>query len=610
MVFPVYSVIYGSAVKCFNMSSVPERDELSDENKWDLDKTYENRDEWEDDIEEVRRLASELSEMKGGVMDSPQNLLKALEKRNEVEKKLSRVHSFARMRSDEDQRDQEHQAMRSRASNLASEIKSEISFVEPEIQEEDEDTIESFIQQENNLELYRHHLEDLMRLSEHTRSEEIEELLADLSGVLSGPSETYSFLTNADLTFPEVETPEGDRVEITASNFTKLLKNEDREFRREVYEKYFDRFGEFRNTVSNTLETTVRKHVKMAGQRDFDSARQAAMKPPNIPEEVYDNLVSTVRENLDALHSHLELKQRALGVDELGMHDLYRPLKSSEPEITFEEAKEHILEALQPLGDDYVEQVRQGLESGWVDVYENRGKRSGAYSGGSYDMHPYILMNYKDDIKSMYTLAHELGHSMHSYRTTDEQPYVYGDYELFVAEVASTTNEALLTRHLLETVEDEEFRSHILSHVLEDYRNTLFRQTMFADFEHAIHRKVEEGEPLTPDKLDEMYGERKQEFYSPADVDERISREWMRIPHFYYNFYVYQYSTGISAATALSKQIIEEGPEDYLKFLKSGSREYPLQLLNIAGVDMSSSEPVEDAIEVYRSYIQEMDQLI
>ena len=399
MVFPVYSVIYGSAVKCFNMSSVPERDELSDENKWDLEKTYENRDEWEDDIEEVRRLASELSEMKGGVMNSPQNLLKALEKRDEVEKKLSRVHSFARMRSDEDQRDQEHQAMRSRASNLASEIKSEISFVEPEIQEEDEDTIESFIQQDNNLELYRHHLEDLMRLSEHTRSEEIEELLADLSGVLSGPSETYSFLTNADLEFPEVETPEGDQVEITASNFTKLLKNEDREFRREVYEKYFDRFGEFRNTVSNTLETTVRKHVKMAGQRDFDSARQAAMKPPNIPEEVYDNLVSTVRENLDALHSHLELKQRALGVDELGMHDLYTPLKSSEPEITFEEAKDHILEALQPLGDEYVEQVRQGLESGWVDVYENRGKRSGAYSGGSYDMHPYILMNYKDDIK-------------------------------------------------------------------------------------------------------------------------------------------------------------------------------------------------------------------
>jgi oligoendopeptidase F len=594
------------------MSSVPERDQISEEYKWDLEKTYANIDEWEDDFEQVKQTAREIENYRGEVTNSPSNLLEVLEKRDGLLRKLSKLRSFASMRSDEDKRDQDAQALKSRAENLSSEVYSSLAFIEPEIQEVSSEELDEMIEQEGGLSRYGHYFDDLMRLKPHTRSEEVEELLADLSGVLSGSGDTYSFLMNADLSFPTVEKPSGEETELTISNFTKLQKNPDREFRRDVYEKFYDRLAGFRNTVSTTLENNVRKQVKMASQRNYGSAREASLKSSNIPTSVYDNLVDTVKSNLDVLHDHVRLKQEALDVEELGMHDIYVPLVEGEPEIKYEDAKEHILEALQPLGDEYVEKVREGLESGWVDVYENKGKRSGAYSGGAYDTHPYILMNYQDDIQSMYTLAHELGHSMHSYYTTDEQPYVYSDYELFVAEVASTTNEALLTKHLLENVEDENFRAHVLSHVLEDYRNTLFRQTMFADFEQAIHREVEEGGALTPDRIDELYGRRKEKFYAPADVDDRIRREWMRIPHFYYNFYVYQYSTGISAATALSERIIEseDNRDDYIEFLKSGSRKYPLQLLRLAGVDMESPEPVQEAIDVYSDYIEQMRQYV
>jgi len=353
--------------------------------------------------------------------------------------------------------------------------------------------------------------------------------------------------------------------------------------------------------------------VKLAEARDYEAAREAALDGPNVPVEVYDTLVETVRDSLDSLHRHAELKRESIGAEELRMWDLYVPVVQEEsPEIGYEEACDHIVDAVEPLGDEYRSRLAEGLDSRWVDVYETENKRSGAYSGGTYDSQPLILMNYQDDVSSVYTLAHELGHSMHSEYTSEEQPYVYSGYETFVAEVASTVNETLLTHHLLESG-DERLRRHVLNEYLERFRSTLFRQTMFAEFEHRTHEMSEAGEPLTPDRLDELYRELKGEYYEPAVVDDRAAREWMRIPHFYSAFYVYQYATGISAAVSLVDGILEEGEpaaRRYLGFLRSGSRGYPLELLGDAGVDMATAEPVEDAVSAYEEYLDEFESLV
>ncbi|MFB6145950.1 MAG: oligoendopeptidase F [Candidatus Nanohaloarchaea archaeon] len=592
--------------------SVKEREDISEEYKWDLEKIYENQDGWETDFENAKKEVKRLQKMEQE-FETAEELLDTLKQYEKTMRVAGKVFQYAHMRSDEDKRKSKYQELESRAKSLLSDARQASSFLEPAIQGLTEEEIDSMMQGEEELERYRHYIEDIMRSKPHTRSGEIENILADLGEVL-GSSETYSRLSNADLKFPEVETPEGEKVELTQSNFTKFLKNRDRDFRKEVYEKYYDRIGEFSNTFSSTLENTVKTHAKMAGIRKFDSARKNALHGPNIPVSVYDNLVETVEENVDLLHRLTDLKRKALGVDEMHMWDIYVPTAGSEePEISFEEAKEHVIEAVAPLGEEYQERMKEGIESGWIDVYENRGKRSGAYSSGSYDTDPYILMNYQDDINSMFTLAHELGHSMHSEYSEENQPYVYSDYSIFVAEVASTMNEALLTHHLLENVEDEDFRRHVLSHYLEGFRGTLFRQAMFADFEHEIHREVEKGGALTAEKMSEMYREKKELYYSNAVVDDRIATEWMRIPHFYYNYYVYQYATGISAATALSAKVLKEGKpatEDYLEFLSSGSSDYPVEVLKKAGVDMTTVKPIERALDEFREHLDEMEALL
>jgi oligoendopeptidase F len=595
------------------MSSVPERGELDTEYTWALDEMFASDEEWEEAYESVESRLDELREYEGRVTEDAATLLEVLELREELMRSVSNVAAYARMRSDEDTRNQEYQALSARAQSLASEASSAASFIEPELQRADEATLESYLEAEPELREYEHYIDDVVRLKPHTRSPEIEELLAELSEVTGAPSDIYGMLSNADMEFPVVEKPDGSDVQITQSNFTSLLKNPDREFRKRVYEGYMDEWGEFRNTVASSLKNAVKTDVKTARARNYDTAREAALDGPNVPVEVYDNLVETVNGNLDVLHRHVDLKRDRLGVDELAMYDLYAPLTDEEaPDIEYEQAKEWVIEAVAPLGDEYQSRLAEGLESRWVDVYENEGKRSGAYSGGTYDSQPYILMNYQDDAASVYTLAHELGHSMHSELTSDTQPYVYSDYEIFVAEVASTVNEALLTHHLLDTVEDETLRRHILDEYLERFRSTLFRQTLFADFEHRIHTISEEGGALTPDRLDETYGELKRDYYANAAVDERIEREWMRIPHFYYNYYVYQYATGISAANAIVDGILEEGEpaaDRYLEFLRTGSREYPLDLLRGAGVDMAEPDAVEAAIDAYESYVAEFESL-
>jgi len=596
------------------MSSVPERSEIETEYKWDLESIYASDDEWEQAYEEVEQRLDELEAYEGRVTEDGRTLLEVLELREDIMRKVEMVVGYARMRKDENTADQHYQALSSRGSTLASEASSASSFVAPEIQDLDADELDRLIEATDGLEQYDHYLHDVLRMSEHTRSAEVENVLAELGEVTGASSDIYGMLMNSDMEFPTVEKPDGEGVEITQSNLTNLLKNPEREFRRTVHEEFYDELGEFHNTIGTAYKNSVKSDVRLAGIHDYDTAREAAMDGPNIPVEVYDNLVDTVRDNLDKLHRHAELKRESLGVDELRMWDLYMPMTETEtPDVGYDQAREYVVEALGALGDDYQSRVREGLDSRWVDVYETENKRSGAYSGGSYDTQPFILMNYQDDISSMFTLAHELGHSLHSQLTSENQPYVYGDYEIFVAEVASTVNEALLTRHLLDTVEDPTFRRHVLNEYLERFRSTLYRQTMFADFEHRTHQLVEEGEALTPGKADEIYGDLKAEFYEPAVVDDRIAREWARIPHFYRAYYVYQYSTGISAAVALADGILEEGEpaaDRYLQFLRSGSTEYPLELLRTAGVDMSSPEPIQRALDVYDDHLDQMETLI
>ncbi|MCD2198769.1 oligoendopeptidase F [Halobacterium sp. KA-4] len=596
------------------MSSVPERSELSEKHTWDLESIYATDDDWEAAYEDVASRLDDLEAYEGRLTESGETLLEALQLRDEIHREAEKVSAYARMRSDEDTRDQHYQALRARASSLMADVSSASSFFGPELQDCTREQLQELVEEEPELATYEHYFDDVLRMKPHTRSAEVEELLSDLGEVLGAPSDAYNMLTDADLEFPTVEDPEGEAVEISQANFTKLLKNPDREFRQTVHESFFETIGDVRNTIGATMKNQVKKDVKLAEARNYDTAREAALDGANIPTEVYDNLVETVDDNLDKLHRHVDLKREALDVDEVQMWDLYMPIVDSEsPEVPYEEAKKHVVEAVAPLGEDYQNRVADGLESRWVDVYENRGKRSGAYSGGTYDTQPFILMNYQDDISSMFTLAHELGHSLHSQYTSEQQPYVYSDYEIFVAEVASTVNEALLVNHLLDTVEDDHFRKHILNEYLERFRSTLYRQTLFADVEHRLHSLAEEGEALTPDRVDEVYGERKEAYYANAAVDDHIRREWMRIPHFYYNFYVFQYSTGISAAVALVQDILDEGQpaaDRYLDFLQRGSSEYPLELLRAAGVDMSTSEPIERALDVYDERLEQAEELV
>jgi oligoendopeptidase F len=596
------------------MSQVPERSELPTEDTWDLTSIYADDDAWAEAYEAVTDRVDDLGEYEGRATETPETLLELLELRESILREVSKVSSYASLRSAEDTRDQEYQAMQAKAESLSSAARSTISFLEPELQTLDREDVASFVETEPALAEYEHYFDDVLRAKPHTRSAEVEELLADLGEVAGSASDIYGMLSNADLTFPTVEHPEGEAVEITQGNFTKLQKHSNREFRRTVYEQYYDEWAEIRNAVGTSLKNSVKKDVKYARARNYETAREAALDGPNVPVEVYDTLLDAVRDNLDVLHRHADLKREALGVDDLRMWDLYAPMIGGEsPEIPYEQATEYVVDAVAPLGEAYQQRVRDGLDSRWVDVHENRGKRSGAFSAGTYDTQPFILLNYQDDISSMFTLAHELGHSLHSELAKEAQPWQYADYTIFVAEVASTVNETLLTQHLLETLDDDALRLHVLDEYLERFRSTLYRQTMFAEFELRIHEIAEDDGALTPDRFDEAYRSLKADFYDPAVLDDRIAREWMRIPHFYYNYYVYQYATGISAAVAIVDQILAEGDDAaaaYREALSLGGSEYPMDVLRTAGVDMTTSEPIDSALGVYDEYLGRMAELL
>ncbi len=595
------------------MSSVPERGDLDEAYTWDLTDLFADDEAWEAAFAEVEARVEDLEAYEGRTGEDAETLQEILELRETVGREVEDVYTYARLRRDEDTTDQTYQALEARARSLAADASSAASYVEPELLELGREAVDEFVAENPALETYDHYFDDVFRMQAHTRSAEVEELLADLGEVTGAAADVYNMLTNADVQFPAVEDPEGERRRITLSNFATLQKHPDRAFRREVHEAFYDEWASYRNAIGTAYKNSVRADSKLAAARNYETAREAALDGPNVPAEVYDTLVETVEDNLEVLHRHVELKRECLGVDELKMWDLYAPLAGGEgPDLEYDRAREYVVEAVAPLGEAYRDRMAEGLASRWVDVYETVNKQSGAYSSGTYDSQPYILMNYQDDVASMFTLAHELGHSMHSELTSDAQPYVYADYEIFVAEVASTVNEALLTHHLLEAVDDETLRRHVLDEFLERFRSTLFRQTMFASFEHRAHELSEGGEALTPDRLDGLYGGLKEAYYEPADVDDRIAREWMRIPHFYRAYYVFQYATGISAANAIVDRILTEGEDaaaDYREFLRSGSRGYPLELLEVAGIDMSTPEPVEAAIERYDDLVGEYESL-
>ena len=598
------------------MSTVPEREELDTDHKWALESIFESDAAWDDHFETISGRIDELAAYEGRVTESPETLLELLELREEIMREVAQLSVYANLRSSEDTRNQEYQALSGKAQALSSEASSTVSYIEPELQELTAEDIEAFVDEVPELAAYEQFFDDVLRAKPHTRSPEVEELLAELGEVTGAPSDIYSMLANADMTFPTVEDPDGEEIEISQGNFTKLQKHDDRAFRKQVHQEFYDEWEDVRNAVGTSLKKQVRKDVKVARARNYETAREAALDGPNVPVAVYDTLVDTVRDNLDLLHRHAELKADALGVDDLQPWDLYMSLTGEEgPDIEYEQAKEWIIEAVAPLGDAYQSRMAEGLEDRWVDVYENRGKRSGAFSSGTYDTQPFILMNYQDDIASMFTLAHELGHSMHSELAQEAQPWHDAGYEIFVAEVASTVNETLLTHHLLETVEDDELRLHVLDEYLERFRSTLFRQTMFAEFEQRIHERAEADDPLTPDVFDELYGDLKAAYYEPAAVDDHIRREWQRIPHFYYNFYVYQYATGISAAVAIVEGIRTDGDgggagaEAYREMLRAGGSVYPIEALELAGIDMTTADPIESALSVYSDYLDRVDEL-
>ncbi|MFD2759820.1 oligoendopeptidase F [Lentibacillus juripiscarius] len=594
---------------------LPKRSEIPEERRWKLEDIFATDEEWEKELKELKGDFPSITDYQGKIAESAQNLYDVLKLQDQLSERLGKLFTYAHMRYDEDTTNSKYQALNEKAENLLTAASSSMSFIVPEILAMDDAKVKSFLEEKEELKLYSKVLNDISRQRPHVLSEKEEALLAEASEPMGSASNTFSMLNNADLTFPSITNEDGKEVDLTHGRYIGFLESKDRNVRKAAFQAMYDTYGKFINTFASTLTGTVKADNFDAKVHNYDSARQAALDSNHIPEQVYDNLVEAVNEKLPLLHRYARLRKQVLGLDELHMYDIYTPLvKDADMHFPYEKAQEYVQEALKPLGDDYVSVLKKGFESRWIDVEENKGKRSGAYSSGAYGTHPYILLNWQDKLNDLFTLAHELGHSMHSYYTHKTQPFRYGNYSIFVAEVASTTNEALLNDYLLNHVEDEKQKLFLLNHFLEGFRGTVFRQTMFAEFEHDIHKRAQNGEALTAEKLTEIYYDLNKKYFGDDVVsDEEIGKEWARIPHFYMNYYVYQYATGYSAATALASQILsgEEGAvERYLDFLKAGSSDYPIEILKKAGVDMTSKEPILAALDVFEEKLNEMEELL
>ncbi|WP_373323100.1 oligoendopeptidase F [Alkalihalobacterium chitinilyticum] len=595
--------------------SLPKREEIAKELTWDLEAIFATDGDWETEFGRVNSDLPKLAQYKGKLGETAEQLYQALKQQDDISMRLHQLYTYAHMRYDQDTTNSFYQGLNDRAQGLAAKAGQTASFMTPEIMSIPEDTLNQFVEEHEGLRLYKHALEELNKSRPHVLTEAEEAILAQAAEALSTPSSTFGSLNNADLKFPTVTDEKGEEIEVTHGRFIRFLESPDQRVRRDAFKAVYETYDKFKNTFASTLSGQVKKDIFYANVRKYESARQAALSKNHIPEVVYDQLVSTINDHLHLLHRYVALRKKVLGVEELHMYDLYTPLvKDVKMEVPYEEAKELVLKGVAPLGEEYVNIIKEGYEKRWIDVEENVGKRSGAYSSGAYGTMPYILMNWQDNVNNLFTLAHEIGHSCHSYYTRENQPYPYGDYTIFVAEVASTLNEALLNDYLLKTTDDKKKKLYLLNHFLEGFRGTVFRQTMFAEFEQLIHEKSAAGEALTPELLTKTYYDLNVKYFgNEITIDEEIGLEWARIPHFYYNFYVYQYATGYSAATALSKQILEEGQpavDRYLEFLKAGSSDYPIQVLQKAGVDMTSADPIKQACAVFEQTLTEMEKLL
>jgi oligoendopeptidase F len=537
---------------------LPSREEIPSKFKWRLEDIYASDALWEQDFQKLQHQIDGIQAYKGRLGESAQVLLEALQFEENLLQLNEKLYAYARMRRDEDNTNSTYQALTDRAESLSARAHAAVSFIMPEILALPEGTLSVFRQAEPGLELYGFAFDEIMRRKEHTLSVDEEKLLAQVAEVAEAPANIFKMLNNADITFEAIEGEQGTKVEVTHGRYIRLMESRDRRVRRAAFNSMYRSYRNLKNTLAAAISANVKRNIFYARVRKYSSALQAALFGDNINPEVYDNLIATVRQNNAAMHRYVKLRRNMLGLDELHMYDLYTPLvKDVEWVITYEEAVETVKKALAPLGADYGTVLARGLSGGWVDVYENKGKTSGAYSWGPYGSHPYILLNYQNNLNNLFTLAHELGHAMHSYYAYQEQPYTYAHYKIFTAEVASTVNECLLMNYLLKTVTDPDKKQYLLNHYLEQFRGTVFRQTMFAEFEKLIHARAEEGDALTPELLSGLYHQLNVDYYGPEIVvDPEIDWEWARIPHFYRSFYVYKYATGFSAAVSLSEQIL------------------------------------------------------
>lgn len=592
-----------------------QRSEIEEKYKWNISDMYADETIWESDFNEALSLAEKFTEYKGRLGEGAGVLLEALRTRDRLWQKAERVYVYAHMKGDEDNRVSRYQELSQKAMSLMSQISARTSFFTPELMELPEGMIESFLEADEELGLYSYMLLDLLRQRKHILSQPEEALMAQFGEITGAPKQIFSMINDADIKFGTVKDEDGDETELTHGNFISMMESSDRRVREDAYRALYAAFTKQKNTLASTYYYNVKKNAVLSRIRKYPSALASALDADNIPESVYTNLVDTINAHLDVLHRYVDIRKKMLGVEEIHMYDMYAPLvEMPKRSVPYEEALDTVRAALKPMGAEYLRDLEAGLEAGWVDVYENEGKTSGAYSFGSYDSMPYVLLNYNNKFKDAFTIIHELGHSMNSYYTRKAQPFIYGGHSIFTAEVASTVNECLLMHDLLSKCTDKSEKLYLLNIYIEEFRATVFRQTMFAEFEMQVHAEVEKGEVMTPDRLCGIYGElNKKYFGSDVVYDDEIAMEWARIPHFYNAFYVYKYATGYSAAVAISKKIIEEGAtarDAYMTFLAAGDSDYPIELLKGAGVDMSKPDVIESAMETFKGLIDELEELI
>ncbi|ELC8430219.1 MAG: oligoendopeptidase F [Clostridium perfringens] len=590
------------------------RDEIPESDKWRIDKIYETPAKWNEELNKLKEEAPKLKDFEGK-LGNKEDLKAFLLLNEKLSRKLGKLYVYAHMRSHEDTSNPEMQSLVNKIDPYSAEFSSYTAYFVPEILSLKEGTIENFINEDKDLKQYKIYFEMILNEKPHILSKEVESVLASVSDCLGAPESIYSMLTNSDMTFGEIVDESGRKVELTEGNYSSFIKSKDRKVREAAFKLLFGTYKKYENTLATSLTSSIKNFVFESKTRKYNSSLEASLKPNNIPVEVYYNALKTVDENMDALHRYVRIKKKLLNLEEIHMYDLYVPVIECKKEhLEYKDAISLVEEGLKPLGKEYLDIFNEGINEGWIDVYENKGKRSGAYSWGSYDTMPYVLLNYNYELNDASTLAHEMGHSIHSYYTRKTQPYIYGDYSLFCAEVASTTNEILLIHHLIEKETDKNKKLYLINQELEQIRTTVFRQLMFAEFELKTHEAIENGESLTSEVLCKMWKDINIKYFGEdMNVDEEISIEWARIPHFYSDFYVYQYATGYAAASSFANSILskgEEAVEKYKGFLKAGGSMYPIDTLKMAGVDMTTSKPLKDTLDRFNELLDMLEEII